>query len=183
MAACQGPPQPALIGLVPGSAVKAPDGSEEKMMAKGKRPGAALMVAAPILGIVLTWLQPASAEEADSAPARLVCTFATGTSVTYESGGFATKPAAPLSFSITKIDLEGQSAALTTAEGQPPASLRIVRAVNANHFLEVVNEGFLNLTTIYDKDPKTGLHPAVHSRHLGLIGQPVFGQYSGTCAE
>ncbi len=55
--------------------------------------------------------------------------------------------------------------------------------MNANHFLEVVNEGFLNLTTVYDKDPKTGLHPAVHSRHLGLVGQPVFGQYTGTCKE
>lgn len=140
--------------------------------------GAALIVAA-----VSTWTTAAAAEETDQAPARLVCTFSTGTSVNYEAGAFATKPAAPLSFSITKIDLEGQSAALTTSEGQTPASLRIVRAVNANHFLEVVNEGFLNLTTIYDKDPKTGLHPAVHSRHLGLIGQPVFGQYSGTCAE
>lgn len=132
---------------------------------------------------VFTWTTGAAAEETDQPPARLVCTFSTGTSVSYEAGAFATKPAAPLSFSITKIDLEGQSAALTTSEGQTPASLRIVRAVNANHFLEVVNEGFLNLTTIYDKDPKTGLHPAVHSRHLGLIGQPVFGQYSGTCAE
>lgn len=139
--------------------------------------------AAWIVAALFAWTNMAVAEDADSAPARLLCSFSNGTSVSYEAGAFATKPAAPLSFAITKIDLEGQSAALTTAEGQSPASLRIVRAVNANHFLEVVNEGFLNLTTIYDKDPKTGLHPAVHSRHLGLIGQPVFGQYSGTCAE
>jgi hypothetical protein len=140
-------------------------------------------LAALIVAALLTGPSASVAEEADTAPARLLCTFSSGSSVSYEAGAFATKPAAPLSFAITKIDLEGQSAALTTAEGQTPASLRIVRAVNANHFLEVVNEGFLNLTTIYDKDPKTGLHPAVHSRHLGLIGQPVFGQYSGTCAE
>ncbi len=145
--------------------------------------GTTLIMAALILPALFTPIASAGGEEADPAPTRLECTFASGTSVSYESGAFATKPAAPLSFSITKIDLEGQSAALTTAEGQTPASLRIVRAVNANHFLEVVNEGFLNLTTIYDKDPKTGLHPAVHSRHLGLIGQPVFGQYSGTCKE
>ncbi|MBA4130941.1 MAG: hypothetical protein C0519_05910 [Hyphomicrobium sp.] len=140
-------------------------------------------LAALIVAALLTGPSATVAEETDAAPARLLCTFSSGSSVSYEAGAFATKPAAPLSFAITKIDLEGQSAALTTAEGQTPASLRIVRAVNANHFLEVVNEGFLNLTTIYDKDPKTGLHPAVHSRHLGLIGQPVFGQYSGTCAE
>ena len=37
---------------------------------------------------------------------------------------------------------------------EKPGALKIVRAINANHFLEVVNEGFLNLTTIYDKDPR-----------------------------
>jgi hypothetical protein len=139
--------------------------------------------AAGFTGAILAWTAAAGAEETDAPPARLLCTFSSGTSVSYEAGTFASKPASPLTFSITKIDLEGQSAALTAGEGSVPAGLRIVRAVNANHFLEVVNEGFLNLTTIYDKDPKTGLHPAVHSRHLGLIGQPVFGQYSGTCAE
>ena len=58
---------------------------------------------------------------------------------------------------------------------------KIVRAINANHFLEVMNEGFLNLTTVYDKDATTGAYPAVHSRHFGLMGQPVFAQYAGTC--
>ena len=79
------------------------------------------------------------------------------------------------------IDLEAQSARLLTGTGDGAGTLRIVRALNANHFLEVVNEGFLNLTTIYDIDPTTGLYPAVHSRHLGLLGQPVFAQYSGEC--
>lgn len=125
----------------------------------------------------------AAAQDTDTAPERLVCTFPNGTSVSYEAGGFQSKPASPLAFTVTRIDLEGQSAELLTSEGSAPVTLRIIRAVNANHFLEVVNEGFLNLTTIYDKDPKTGLHPAVHSRHLGLVGQPVFGQYTGTCSE
>jgi hypothetical protein len=124
-----------------------------------------------------------AAKDADMAPTDLTCTFATGTSVSYGDGGFASKVASPLSFSITKIDLDGQSAALTAGDGTQTVAVRIIRAVNANHFLEVVNEGFLNLTTVYDKDPKTGLHPAVHSRHLGLLGQPVFGQYTGTCKE
>lgn len=137
---------------------------------------------ASILASLVTWSAQA-ANEADMAPTDLVCTFATGTSVSYGNGDFASKVASPLSFSITKIDLEGQSAALTAGDGTQTVAVRIIRAVNANHFLEVVNEGFLNLTTVYDKDPKTGLHPAVHSRHLGLLGQPVFGQYTGTCKE
>lgn len=137
---------------------------------------------ASILATLVTWSAQA-ANEADMPPTDLVCTFATGTSVSYGDGSFASKVASPLSFSITKIDLDGQSAALTAGDGTQTVAVRIIRAVNANHFLEVVNEGFLNLTTVYDKDPKTGLHPAVHSRHLGLFGQPVFGQYTGTCKE
>ena len=53
--------------------------------------------------------------------------------------------------------------------------------VNAMHFLEVVTEGFLNLTTVYDKDEARGAYPAVHSRHLGLFGQPLVTQYQGFC--
>lgn len=110
----------------------------------------------------------------------VVCEFARGTSWSYENGAFQSKAPAKLAFEISEIDLEGQSARLSVP-GQGAGKLRIVRAINANHFLEVVNEGFLNLTTVYDKDPATGQHPAVHSRHFGLVGQPVFAQYTGFC--
>ena len=138
-------------------------------------------VACAILAMAFSGV--ALADDLDTAPVRFVCTFGTGTSVSYGDGTFTSKAANPLVFTITKIDLEGQSAAISTGEGMPAVTVRIVRAVNANHFLEVVTEGFLNLTTVYDKDPKTGLHPAVHSRHLGLLGVPFFGQYTGTCTE
>jgi len=111
----------------------------------------------------------------------LSCTFDHGTSTTYESGEFVSKPAQPLTFEIANIDLEAQSARLLTGDGNGVGTLRIVRALNANHFLEVVNEGFLNLTTIYELDPKRSTYPAVHSRHLGLLGQPIFAQYRGQC--
>jgi hypothetical protein len=58
----------------------------------------------------------------------------------------------------------------------------VVQAVNATHFLEVATEGFLNITTIYDKDEtKGGAYPAVHSRHFGIVGQPIVTQYQGFC--
>jgi len=44
-----------------------------------------------------------------------------------------------------------------------------------------VTEGFLNVTTIYDKDEAKGAYPAVHSRHFGLLGQPIVSQYEGYC--
>ena len=120
---------------------------------------------------------------AQDEPKGFVCTFNTGTSWNYDNGSFKPATTEPLSFEIAAIDLDKQSAHLVSAggNGTPSAALKIVRAINANHFLEVVNEGFLNLTTIYDKDATSGVYPAVHSRHFGVLGQPVFAQYAGTC--
>ena len=123
----------------------------------------------------------AGAARAQDVPKDLKCTFETGHAWSYKEGEFSFKAPAPLTFEITEIDLDGQSARLLTDGHDNPGTLKIVRAINANHSLEVVNEGFLNLTTVYDKDPATGVHPAVHSRHFGLLGQPVFAQYAGSC--
>lgn len=107
------------------------------------------------------------------------CTFKTGTTLTYGDGKFKRQVAKPLSFEIAAIDLDGQKADLVTPKGR--GTLRVVRALNANHFLEVIAEGFLNITTVYDLDSKTKSHPAVHSRHFGLFGEPVVAQYQGQC--
>ena len=85
----------------------------------------------------------------------------------------------PLAFGITAIDTTAQTADLKTESGM--GQLRLVQAVNAMHFLEVVIEGFLHITTIYDKDEAKGAHPAVHSRHFGVLGQPIVTQYQGFC--
>jgi hypothetical protein len=121
------------------------------------------------------------AAHAQDAPNSFECTFETGNAWSYKEGAFSFKAPSPLNFKITEIDLDGQSARLLTDGRDKAGTLKIVRAINANHFLEVVNEGFLNLTTVYDKDPATGTHPAVHSRHFGILGQPVFAQYAGAC--
>jgi len=132
-------------------------------------------------GLMLAVLLVAGSANADDEPDGFACTFEAGTSWSYDKQSFNRKAPAPLRFEIAGIDLDGQSARLLTEESDKPGSLRIVRAINANHFLEVVNEGFLNITTIYDKDAVSGKYPAVHSRHFGLFGQPVFAQYAGFC--
>lgn len=119
---------------------------------------------------------------AEGPPTALRCTFKTGTSVAYAEGAYKANEAKPLTFDIGSIDLEGQRAELQTEKGGK-GELRVVRAVNANHFLEVVNEGFLNITTVYDLDSQRKAHPAVHSRHLGLLGEPIIAQYYGFCTE
>jgi len=133
-----------------------------------------LRLSAAVLTSGLFALAPAAAE-----PAAFVCTFQQGTAHAYEMGQFAAEKVAPLSFGISAVNVAAQTAEVRTERGT--AALRLVRAVNATHFLEVVTEGYLNITTIYDKDEASGKYPAVHSRHLGILGQPVVTQYQGFC--
>ena len=107
------------------------------------------------------------------------CTFDAGAAFSYANGTFAPEKVGPIKFEIGNINAEIQSADLVTPSGTRP--LRVVRAINALHFLEVVGEGFLNMTTVYDRDDTKGAFPAVHSRHFGVLGQPVIGQYQGFC--
>lgn len=118
--------------------------------------------------------------QSEESPRSFECEFKTGQSTTYEGGSFSSKVAQPLAFTIEKIDLEAQKAVLKTSEGEG-GRLSVVRAINANHFIEAVQEGFLNLTTIYDMDPAASTYPAAHSRHFGFLGQPVIAQYTGLC--
>jgi hypothetical protein len=107
------------------------------------------------------------------------CDFTDGQVRTIVNGAFKRTAAKDLSFRIGNIDLVSQTAQLITDNGAD--QLRIVRAINANHFLEVVTEGFLNMTTIYDPMAGQTKLPAVHSRHFGLLGEPVVTQYTGFC--
>lgn len=133
------------------------------------------------IGLVTASLtcQSVQAAETDTLP-NIVCTFQQGSSWSFDAGAFKSTTMDTLSFEIADIDLEGLTATLVVKAGNT-GGLRIVRALNANHFLEGTREGFLNLTTIYDPDPETGVYPAVHSRHQGVLGQPLYGQYTGTC--
>jgi hypothetical protein len=136
------------------------------------------MIARPTACLALLALLAAPAVAADE-PKVFACTFAAGATHSYDKGRFAAEKAAPLAFGIAGINPQAQTAELRTASGAGP--LRVVQAVNAVHFLEVAGEGFLNLTTIYDKDEGKGAYPAVHSRHFAILGQPVVTQYQGFC--
>lgn len=118
-------------------------------------------------------LQPAAANGA------MTCNFSAGVVKTYENGAFKDEKLEALSFRIEDVDLVRQTAALRTKQGK--GELKIVRAIGANHFLEVVTEGFLNMTTIYDAVNPGAPMPAVHSRHFGFFGAPFVSQYHGTC--
>jgi hypothetical protein len=129
-----------------------------------------------IAALLLALAAPAGATEP---PKAFACTFTAGVTHSYERGRFAAEAAAPLAFGIAAINDKAQTAELRTERGT--GELKVVLAVNATHFLEVVTEGFLHITTIYDKDEARGAFPAVHSRHFGILGQPIVTQYQGYC--
>ena len=135
------------------------------------------MIGRPIAVVVLLILLT-STSAADE-PKAFNCTFTEGVTHSYNNSTFVAEKASPLMFGISAIDTKAQSAELKTRGGT--GQLRIVQAVNAMHFLEVVTEGFLHLTTVYDKDEAKGAYPAVHSRHFGLFGQTLVTQYQGFC--
>ncbi len=138
----------------------------------------AVLVMALALGLAGA-RSPAGAADETLPP--LTCSFKAGAVWAYNAGTYTNAQPEPLAFDIEAVDLERQSARLSIA-GKPVGNpLRVVRALNANHFLEVAQEGFLNVTTIYDLDPATNSRPAIHSRHLGVLGQPIFAQYAGFC--
>lgn len=127
----------------------------------------------------LALVAPAAASAHATEPKKFACSFDVGVAYSYEQGRYVAEKASPLAFGIDAIDAPAQTAELKTERGT--GQLRIVQAVNAMHFLEVVTEGFLHVTTVYDKDEARGVHPAVHSRHFGLFGQPLVTQYQGYC--
>lgn len=128
-----------------------------------------------LLGCVLAMTRAEAADE----PKAFTCNFTSGVAYVYEKGQFVPEKAGALSFGIAAIDIQAQTADLKTERGT--GTLRIAHAVNATHFLEVVTEGSLHITTIFDKDETKGAYPAVHSRHFGLFGQPIVTQYHGFC--
>jgi hypothetical protein len=138
-----------------------------------------LSMVPPFLILLAVLAASTVAARANDDPKNFSCTFSTGAAFAYDAKAFKPEKVGPIVFEVTAINPELQSADLVTPAGSRP--LRVVRAVNALHFLEVVGEGFLNMTTIYDRDDAKGAHPAVHSRHFGVLGQPVIGQYQGFC--
>jgi hypothetical protein len=133
---------------------------------------------AAVATLLFGYTSPALASDL---PASLTCEFKSGSTGVYDNGKFTFKQATPLLFDLTSINLQGQSADMKMPGAENGGKLAIARGVGANHFLEVVTEGYWNITTVYELDTANKVYPAVHSRHFGLLGQPVVAQYTGLC--
>lgn len=104
------------------------------------------------------------------------CSFDGGAAWQVADKAFAADTPSPLSFKITRTSPRAKIAELTTKTGR--TDVKVVAAIDATHFIEVTVAGYLTLTTLYGDGARV---PAVHSRHLGIVGQPVGGQLQGFC--
>src|SRR5262249_38979957 len=94
-----------------------------------------------LLGVSAVMSGPALGHaQAQDAPTAFVCDFTGGAAWSYSAGSFQSKPPQPLSFTVEAIDLDKQTAVLKPKSGDRPGKLSVVRAINANHFIEAVNE-------------------------------------------
>ena len=112
-------------------------------------------------------------------PKAYVCQFNDGGAWTFEAGKYSQQGSKSLAFQILNGKGKSDSAMLKTNDGS--AKLKRVIALDANHYLEVTVGGYLNITTIFDEISENEGYPAVHSRHLGILGRPVVSQYRGIC--
>ncbi len=140
-------------------------------------------ISRPVSGLLLgaSIVLMALAAHAKAGTKALHCTFEAGAAWTYTAGKFKPQKMHRLAFVIADVDMQRQTAKLVTDKGE--VQLKTVQAVNARHFIEVASAGFLNLTTVYDKDETTGRFPAIHSRHFGVLGQALVSQFRGSCLE
>ena len=131
------------------------------------------------LAVAIGWAGRVPAQDA-TLPKGLNCAFETGNVYEMKEGKFTPKPAGAYGFEIVDIDLTTGIAMLKGKDA--PSPLKIVRAIGAHHFIEVSSEGFLNLTTVYDPQQGSDRYPAAHSRHFGVLGEPLISQFAGSCA-
>ena len=132
------------------------------------------------LGAALLLMQLDCDASAQEGPKAYACTFKDGASFAYEKGAFnGAAAASDLAFEVAAIDMDKQTATLIVGEKHIP--LKVVQAISATHFIELAGEGYLNLTTIYSQVGNDAAYPAVHSRHFGVLGQPLVSQYRGVC--
>ena len=117
--------------------------------------------------------------KAEKSPSAYICDFSEGGAWTYEAGKYTPEGGKKLNLEIHHDQNNAEVASLKTSDGK--AALKRVAALDANHYLEVTVGGYLNITTIFDQDSSKAGYPAVHSRHLGILGRPVISQYRGIC--
>ena len=113
------------------------------------------------------------------APQGYICNFEDGGAWTFQAGKFLPEGGKNLKLEIRHDQKSSTKATLKTSDGS--SKLKRVAALDADHYLEVTVGGYLNITTIFNSSNEKNGFPAVHSRHLGILGRPIVSQFRGIC--
>ena len=109
------------------------------------------------------------------------CKFSHGQVTNFDNGRPVTERDTGMGeFVLDQINTKDATARLIGNAGTE--TLRVLDGGDLVHLVEVTGAGNMNITTIYNfRDKNKGTLPAVHSRHIGLLGDPMPSQYVGLC--
>ena len=132
--------------------------------------------ALPLLALLI---ELPHAGAADATLKAFSCDFSEGVFTVFEDGKPETEKSGAMSFVFASLDIENGSAQMVGNNGA--ADINLLQGSDSLHFLEVTPTGNLNVTSVYTTQAKGGRFISVHSRHVGISGEPWMSQFWGTC--
>lgn len=113
-------------------------------------------------------------------PKAFVCVFAGAQFSTFDAEWNVKANSDRLELTFAAIDAKNSRAQLIGNQGAETVLVSV--GDHTINFLEITASGNQNLTTVFFKRAKSGLFPAVHSRHIAILGEPTVSHYRGYCS-
>jgi hypothetical protein len=117
--------------------------------------------------------------QAQDAPKALLCQFPQGVLSNFEKIWSSKSLSENFQLIIAAIDRAGGKAQLIGNAGA--ADLIVVDGGTVLNFLEITPTGNSTLTSVFLKRTPDDKFPAVHARHMSMIGNAVVSNYRGLC--
>jgi hypothetical protein len=133
------------------------------------------------LPILFTVLITAISTNSYSQTQSFRCNFSDGISTNWDSGKPSlTKDARMAEMVFDQLDTQKGSGRLIGNAGVE--NIQTLSGDKSIHIIEITPTRNMNITTIFAPVKKNpNLHPAVHSRHINLMGEPLTSQFVGLC--
>jgi hypothetical protein len=116
---------------------------------------------------------------AQSFPRALVCSFSTVFISQFEGDWTTKSQQEKFDLTIAAIDVKNSTAQLLGSQGA--SDIAAFAGLDILNFLEITGVGNQTLTTVFLGKRRNDAHPAIHSRHMSILGTPVVSHFRGYC--
>ena len=122
----------------------------------------------------------ASVASAVAQPKAIVCEFTSRHSANFDPRYQPNKTGERLALTFASIDVAARSAQLIGNAGA--ATVTLFASEGKLNFVEVTDGGNITMTSVFALVPSGDPMPAVHSRHMMMLGMALVSQFTGSCA-